>query len=73
MDKQEEFDREVAKLISGLEVPISIGVPLGTADAAWRWLFETLNVSGYASAFEIYNAMLRYRREQGNKVVATAD
>ncbi len=73
MDKQEEFDRQVAKLISGLSVPVSIGVPLGKAAEPWHKLYAMLDTFGYPNDEAVYQAMLRYRREQGNKVVATAD
>ena len=40
----------LAKLLAGLQVPLSLGLPLGTADAPYRELLDAMPGFGWRTA-----------------------
>lgn len=47
---RDEFIKEVAQLLAGLQVPVSMEMPLGAAIAPWTQLHRGLHGFGWASA-----------------------
>lgn len=47
---RDEFIRAVAQLLAGLQVPVSMEVPLGAATPAWTELHRGLHGFGWATA-----------------------
>jgi hypothetical protein len=47
---KDAFIKEVAQLLAGLQVPISLKLPLGAAAPAWTQLHRGLYGFGWASA-----------------------
>lgn len=55
---KDEFIRNIAQLLAGLQVPISMELPLGTATVAWTELHRSLHGFGWATA-EDYEREIR--------------
>jgi hypothetical protein len=55
---RDEFITNVAQLLAGLQVPVSMEVPLGTAAPAWTALHRSLYGFGWAEAAD-YEAAIR--------------
>ena len=49
MDK-DEIIAEMAKLLAGLQVPVSMGMPLGAALEPWQRLYRNFNSFGWTDA-----------------------
>jgi hypothetical protein len=47
---KDEFIRNVAQLLAGLQVPVSMEMPMGTATVAWTELHRGLHGFGWATA-----------------------
>lgn len=56
--ERDELVRDLAQLMAGLAVPVSMEMPLGRAGPAWSAVHARLIVAGWASA-EDYEARLR--------------
>lgn len=51
--------KDIARLIEGLHVPVSIGVPLGTAREAYSNIRDQIHDFGYSSSSEIEELLER--------------
>jgi hypothetical protein len=58
MSKRDEVIRGLAELLAGLAVPVSLGMPLGTARDAWGSVHGQLAGLGWYDA-DKYEAALR--------------
>ena len=54
---REDMIKALGELMAGLAVPISLGVPLGKAKAAWTELHSGLRGFGWATAEDYSQAM----------------
>lgn len=52
-DIQESFLQDLAELLSGLQVPLSLRVPLGAAEKPYRKILDTVNPFGWTDAEQI--------------------
>ncbi|MCW2899506.1 MAG: hypothetical protein JWO67_1771 [Streptosporangiaceae bacterium] len=57
-EEQDNVLQDVATLLAGLQVPVSLSMPLGTARMAWTSLHARLKAFGWATPEE-YHAALR--------------
>jgi hypothetical protein len=55
---RDEMIKDMAKLLAGLQVPVSMGMPLGAAKDPWVRLHRGLHAFGWAGA-EDYEAEIR--------------
>jgi len=65
MITNEEIIRTIAEILAGLQVPVSLQIPLGAAREPWIRLNESLRMGiGYATAEE-YEKALRDQLAEG--------
>jgi hypothetical protein len=53
-----DFIRAVSQLLAGLQVPVSMEMPLGTATVAWTELHRQLYGFGWAAADDYEDAII---------------
>lgn len=58
-EEQDNVLRDVATLLAGLQVPVSLSMPLGTARMAWTSLHARLKAFGWANPEEYHTALRR--------------
>lgn len=61
--EQNELDVIFAGLIAGLQVPVSMGLPLGAARTAYSDAVNKLNLMGWQSVEEVYTAIKKARQK----------
>jgi len=54
---REELIRTFATLYTGLQVPVSMSMPLGAADDAWRTINAGLGLVGWVNVEDVEAAM----------------
>jgi hypothetical protein len=57
-EQQRQVLRDVAEVVAGLQVPVSLGVRLGTAREPWGRLFNLLRDAGWSDADKIEQRLL---------------
>lgn len=60
---RDEFVNDVAALIAGLQVPVSLGMPLGAATEPWRRLKNATVAVGWSDADEVAEGIRRILEE----------
>ena len=54
---KDELIRTLAQLVSGLQVPLSIGVPLGAANQPYRDILSGLKLGGWQDVDQFETAL----------------
>jgi hypothetical protein len=63
-EARDKFIRDVSQLMAGLQVPVSMEVPLGTAAPAWTELHRTLIGFGWAQSADYEAAIVKILEEK---------